>query len=396
MNTIPQFPVLIKTSNKGKENGKNKILRWYIEIVHTQQDGYAIHTTFGEEGGIQQTHISHVTEGRANRSVLEQAISLATSKWNEKTQRDTYSQVGVHSHSSLRPMLAQTYTLNSVKKSSRGYVMPFPLFVQRKYDGIRCMTHIDVSSVDCHVIMESRKGVAFQSFPLLKDEIFRYLFQGFTNSPLYFDGELYTSSLPFEVINGLTRLTRKKLEKEEIERINQIEYHVYDVHDPKRPHMTYCERMQLLNELTNSCRTSKRICIVPTWEAKEPQDIKRYHDQFVQEGFEGIMLRDPLGVYETDKRSKYLQKYKEFFEEEFNIVGYHDGEGIDTGLVIWECITQDGVKFSAKPRGTHEERREWFQNARQYIGKKLTVIFQEYSQDGTPRFPIGKSIRHDS
>ena len=28
-----------------------------------------------------------------------------------------------------------------------------------------------------------------------------------------------------------------------------------------------------------------------------------------------------------------------------------------------------------------------------YINKLLTVIFQEYTADGIPRFPIGKSIR---
>ena len=63
------------------------------------------------------------------------------------------------------------------------------------------------------------------------------------------------------------------------------------------------------------------------------------------------------------------------------------------GLVIWECITKFGKSFHVRPKGTFEERRKLFQNGSKYIGLLLTVIFQEYSADGIPRFPVGKSIR---
>ena len=32
-------------------------------------------------------------------------------------------------------------------------------------------------------------------------------------------------------------------------------------------------------------------------------------------------------------------------------------------------------------------------NGDKYIGKKLTVIYQELTEDGKPRFPVGKAIR---
>jgi ABC-type dipeptide/oligopeptide/nickel transport system ATPase component len=82
-------------------------------------------------------------------------------------------------------------------------------------------------------------------------------------------------------------------------------------------------------------------------------------------------------------------------EEEFTIVGFHDGEGIDKDSVIWECITNNGsdLIFSVKPKATHEERKLMYKNGEEYIGKQITVIFQEYSDSGIPRFPIGKSMR---
>jgi DNA ligase-1 len=151
--------------------------------------------------------------------------------------------------------------------------------------------------------------------------------------------------------------------------------------------------MKILLDLNRNISLTDSVAITHTDNAESMEDVKRFHDLYVQEGFEGIMLRDPEGTYEIDKRSKYLQKYKEFMEEEFIIVGFHDG--IDKGLVIWECETSNGMRFSAKPRGTQEYRSELFENATQYIGKKLTVIFQEYSTDGIPRFPVGKDIRDD-
>ena len=43
--------------------------------------------------------------------------------------------------------------------------------------------------------------------------------------------------------------------------------------------------------------------------------------------------------------------------------------------------------------GTREQRKEMFENGKNYIGKLLTVRFQEWSKDKIPRFPVGVQIR---
>ena len=379
---IPTFPVLYKTSNKGN----NKVSRWQVEILPSST-GYLVQTQFGEEGGNQQTHTTKIDAGKAKRSVLEQATLIARSKWNEKTQRDTYRVTNNNDTTPVRPMLAQTYEPN---KSSRAYVMPFPLFVQRKYDGIRCISHYDPASGS--VVLESRKGVTFQHFHSIQQELFPLL-SSTTN--IYLDGELYTDKMTFETLNGLVRTTKQKPTKPDETKKNMdvVEYHVYDMYDTSRPNLPFQDRKLFIQQLLVSISTSAHIKLVPTCLVNGPTEIKSLHDQYVQEGFEGIMLRDTLGKYESDKRSKYLQKYKEFKEEEFLIVGFHDGEGQDKGLIVWECETREGLRFSAKPRGTHEFRRTLFVHGHEYIGQSLTVIFQEYSADGLPRFPIGKAVR---
>jgi DNA ligase-1 len=82
-------------------------------------------------------------------------------------------------------------------------------------------------------------------------------------------------------------------------------------------------------------------------------------------------------------------------EDEFEIVGFHQGDAGEKGCVVWDCINDESKTFAVRPRGTFEQRKEWFLEGDSYIGKKITVIFQEYSQDGIPRFPVGKSIRID-
>ena len=61
--------------------------------------------------------------------------------------------------------------------------------------------------------------------------------------------------------------------------------------------------------------------------------------------------------------------------------------------MIWIC--KKDKEFRVRPRGTIEQRKEWFKNGKKYIGKMLTVIYQELSEQNVPRFPVGKAIRED-
>ena len=86
-------------------------------------------------------------------------------------------------------------------------------------------------------------------------------------------------------------------------------------------------------------------------------------------------------------------------EEEFIITGFNQETGNNAGCVVWQCKLNDKknpnpFKFNVKPGGPVDKRREYFKKADKYIGKKLTVKFQDYHEkSGIPRFPVGKAIR---
>jgi DNA ligase-1 len=159
-----------------------------------------------------------------------------------------------------------------------------------------------------------------------------------------------------------------------------------------KPMTIFKERMKILKDIFEK-NTTTLIHEVKTEIVGNLEEIKNKHSEYVKDGFEGIIIRDQGGIYEPNKRSKYLQKYKEFMEEEFEIIGFHDGEGVDKELVIWDCMTKEGKIFAVRPRASFEERKRLFKEAKNHIGKQLTVIFQEYSSDLIPRFPVGKAIR---
>lgn len=367
------------------KNGKQ--YQWSITINIVENNTVSMITTHGYSNGKQTESVKVIREGKAGRTIKEQAILEAKSKWTDKREKEQYQESPIQfltSQAVFRPMLAQTFDITPKKPHV------FPVYTQRKYDGIRCIARF----VDGQVILESRNGVAISHFDTIKRELLKVFTTSCTNNNgIYLDGELYTHELPFETISGIVRC--KTLSTNDIVKMNQIRYCIYDCYYSNNSAMPYTERRDSLQQLLSVLQedTNSYIIGVITEEANSILDIQKLHHQYCEEGFEGIMIRFPKGAYESNKRSKYLQKYKTFIDSEYRIIGFHEGDASETGCVIWECITETGGTFSVRPSGTREQRKEWYGNGTQYIGKMLTVVYQELSQDGIPRFPVGKCIR---
>jgi DNA ligase-1 len=262
-------------------------------------------------------------------------------------------------------MLAHDY-------NKRGKSIKFPCFVQRKFDGTRC-----VGMPGKGLFSRNRKSYPHMSH--IVNEINKL------PPTIILDGELYSDTLTFQEIVGLVK--RETLKKGDEEKQLQIKFHIYDIING----MPYDQRYANLQMLFNKYKF-KYLTLVKTDVCESEEKMKELHSQYVQENFEGIMLRNKQGLYKN-ARSADLQKYKEFFDTECKIVDYKEGEGQEEGCVIWICKTSEGKLFSCRPRGSREEREEYYTNGKQYIGKKLTVRYQEKTDDGLLRFPVGIAVR---
>jgi len=67
-------------------------------------------------------------------------------------------------------------------------------------------------------------------------------------------------------------------------------------------------------------------------------------------------------------------------------------EDLKNGTAIWICQVGSHT-FSVRPEGTLEVRRKFLQDQGNYIGKQLTVRYQNLTTLGIPRFPVGVVVR---
>jgi len=275
-----------------------------------------------------------VSVSRINvKTGYEKALKRAQTMWNNEKTKCT----------EILPMLAN-------KWEDRQKYISEPFYVQPKLDGVRLI----VSNKGCF----SRTGKPVEGV--------EHLARGLKDGE-YLDGECYAPNKTFEEITSMFKMNPKELE-----------FHVFDYFDVNRPDLTFEERKDQIT--------------VDTFLVDKKSEVQGYHDLFVNQGHEGIMIRDASSVYEIGKRSNYLLKYKAFQTEEYEIVDVKEGTGREKGAAIWVCRVGDH-QFSAKPEGTIEMRKKYLQEKEKYIGKRLTVRYQNLTALGVPRFPVGVVVR---
>ena len=282
-----------------------------------------------------------VTESRTNvKTGYEKALVRAKTMWNNERTKAIQ----------ILPMLAN-------KWEDRKKYISEPFYVQPKLDGVRLL----VSTAGCF----SRTGKVVKGLEHLTENL---------KDGEWLDGECYAPNLTFEELTSAFKMNPQSLD-----------FHAFDYFDMKRPYLPFAERQKILK--------NKTPIMVDTFLLDKKSEILDYHKIFVDQGHEGIMIRESTSVYEIGKRSNYLLKFKEFQTEEYEIVGANTGHGRDANAVVWVCKTQNGHEFTVRPEGTIKERERLYRNRDQCIGKQLTVRFQNLTALGVPRFPVGVTIR---
>ena len=260
--------------------------------------------------------------------------------------------------------------------------MLFPCFVQPKLDGIRCISVCNKGNVS----LWFRSGKPIKTMKHIQEALEKVMKDG-----EIWDGELYIHNDDFNKIGGSIR----KDKNTDFEAARKVEYHIYDY--PRIDGLTENDPYEKRKEAFERRKISHPLVRVLTEIAGNEEEMLEKHKEYVTAGYEGIMLRNRESSY-VQKRSYDLLKYKEFDEDEFKIVGYEEGRGMLQGAVgAFVCVLPDGATFKVKLKGKDvtELLKEYFKHPETFMGKELTVQYQGLSEDGVPRFPIGKAIRFD-
>jgi ATP-dependent DNA ligase len=201
---------------------------------------------------------------------------------------------------------------------------------------------------------------------------------------LILDGEAYSVEY-HDQFEELMSLIRQETPKPGCEK---VDYHIYDVPSLK---VNFAERNRWL--AIEMAHAKKPLVAVETAVCSNDEEIFACHEKNLEDNYEGSMIRGN-GPYEEGKRSYYLQKLKNFQDQEYKLVGMEEGRGKDAGTIgAFVCQTETGQEFKCRLKATYERRRELFNHPEQWKGMLLTVKYQNLSVYGVPRFPIGKSLR---
>jgi DNA ligase-1 len=273
----------------------------------------------------------------------------------------------------IKPMLAHKLNESKIDWDK-------PVYMQPKLDGVRCLFTKDGAF--------SRTGKQFMNVQHIEESLKSFFYQ---KPDVILDGELYNHSLKhdFEKIISLVRKQKPtELDKAEARKLTQ--YHVYDYVD--YPAIAYKER---LDNLTTSDIYNEHIKYVLTTIVATPAMAKVIHQEYLDMGYEGSILRTDTPY--KHGRSWGLMKFKDFHDAEATIVGYEEGKGKRTGT-IGKFLMEDnqGIKFGCPPgKGfTYADMTKMLESIHDYIGKEATFTYFERTKAGSYRHPLFKTLRN--
>jgi len=348
-----------------------KKLTWQCEIV-----GSKVTYTWGIFGMKMQTKVDVYKEGKnigkknektpedvalfeAETTALkkiDKGYKLVEGKINEHATKATKD------FSVPEPMLAHKY-------ADQGHKLGKHFFAQKKYDGIRGI--FDTNTGKGY----TRSGKPMLGCPHIEEAILKL---GIKDG--WIDGELYSHDLSFEQIISVTKKTKTLADEKLRKKIILV------VFDAVMPGNT----MERHNWVKKNVKG--KYLEISEMVPCTPETVEKIHDKFVEEGYEGIMLRATDGKYEH-KRSYGLLKFKKFFDEECKIVDFEKNEHQETLGSLW-FVYSNGGRFKTGLKMSHEMRQEIWDNKKKYLGKLATVRFQELTdKEKVPRFGVTVAIR---
>lgn len=376
---------LVSLDSKGKIRVVNISYDW-----DTEANGYVIQRITGTLGGkqTQQPDII-VDKGKAARTVQQQVqlqfdshvkkyLDKGYKEWkgdlDESAIRELLGDVKTGQDGMIKPMLAK----QADKVANKFFDREF--YGSRKINGVRCL--IFYKDGEVHT---SSRGAINYDLPLFHILNHPTIIKFFENNPtIILDGEIYKMGYTLNKISGLCRHIEKISDTE------PLEFYWYDIYDTANPDLTFETRWELMQNfakqdlLLNEFNPERewmegelKIQLLPQKEMSGWSVIMKYHNQYVSEGFEGLVIRKKDAVYGPGKRSNDMIKVKVYSDAEYEIVGL--SEGLRDEDMCFVMKTVEGQEFKAKPHGDRAQKQWYREHLDELIGKMATIKYFEMS-----------------
>lgn len=402
-----------------KKDKKGNVLSWKIEL-NGWNHFCNINVFYGRFGGKQQQEQTAVKSGKANRTIKQQAelqYNSLVSKQKDKGYKSledlhhlligheegdsvhgnklnnkTYPSMeeflkaelpsdNTDANGNPKPMkctaLQDTKT-NGLKESVLKKIQ-YPALVQPKLDGVRCIILYDENQ---------SKWIALSSSGKSYDVAVRHILDQISGSQLpkniILDGEIYIHGESLEYLSGLAR------KQTPIEEQLSLEYYVFDLIYNS---LSFEDRNKELVSLYLTYLDLTYLRKVPTHNADKFEGVSIIFNNYIEQGFEGVIIRNVKGMYKQGVRSSEIFKWKAFQDSEYEIIGIELGKrGSEDMVFVLKTI--EGKEFKAKPLGNRRRKDDYVQKLSSLKGKMATIQYLTLSEGNIPQGnPRLKTIR---
>ena len=265
--------------------------------------------------------------------------------------------------------------------------------IECKLDGVRVLALCTKNNVT----LFSRNGKQFENFPDIEEQLSRvkHRISLETKGPFVLDGEIVGES--FQAL-------MKQAQRKDNAKTKDMNYYIFDIvplADFERGFWNAQQHKRTLMLEINQAEIEKEtnLGIMPGMnvdlDTAEGHDImRRFAEDAVAQGFEGIMIKDIGAPYEC-KRSSFWMKWKPVMTVDLNIVGFEEGTGRNAGrlgAIICEGVDNDrNIRVNVGSGLSDADRDEYWHSRDDLLGRVVEVAADAVTQnqDGSYslRFP---------
>lgn len=291
----------------------------------------------------------------------------------------------------MKPALADNYDPNNIQ---------LPTFAQPKIDGVRGL------NLDGNLVGRSLK--AFKN-KALTAKLSQPKYQGLDGELAF--GKETSGSLCRDTTSAVNTITGPA---------DGFVWHVFDLVTEETIKLPYRARYELLRKKVEELGEDF-IKLVPYVRLNAAAEVEEYDEKNLAAGYEGTILRNPESLYKEGrpgKKEQQLMRIKRFSDSEALVLAVVEGRTnlneavinelgrsersshaenqVPNGLVgSLACRDlESGLEITVSPGELdHIERKFYFDNPQEIVGKTITYKSFKKGVKTLPRFPTFKNIR---
>lgn len=407
---------MLKLSQLGNNNGSipqsNKYPFNYTEALYRKDNNGNITVWTCKCDELNPTAV-HVYHGRLNGNIIHEWFNTGRASFEERESRynakrktgykylnEIKDNITLPTENELLGFL-KTY-LPSIRTTADGSTLAMlakvfdntnnKLFKKNNYigqwkiNGLRCFIRAE-ETVDIfhkyHLLFQSREGTYWNSLSKLEEILLNLIPEEFLESMAHegyvLDGELY---YPGATVNEINHYIK---DPNCIEN-GHLQYWLYDL---AVENISQIERLSILNNYfypyiykfeSKQAHLSNvnPLVYLRSYFIESEQEATIRRNEFIDLGFEGLILRNPTAEYQFGKRNQAMIKYKRSTDGKFQIVDiYPEGNKRSDLPILLLKNDINNATFETHLNGSFDYQRNILNNRERYIG---SYVFVEYGE----------------